>query len=78
MEGKNLQTPIHDFLVKNKQDSKIRCYMPGHKGYEHPLDITEIEGADSLFESDPFSDNRGIIGQSERIASRVYGTEQTL
>lgn len=78
MEMNDTLTPIHDFLIKNKQDCKVRCYMPGHKGYEHPLDITEIEGADSLFESDPFSDNRGIIGQSERIASRIFGTEQTL
>ena len=48
----NTLTPIHDFLIKNKQDCKVRCYMPGHKGYEHPLDITEIDGADSLYEAE--------------------------
>ena len=78
MEINNSLTPIHDFLIKNKEDCKVRCYMPGHKGYEHPLDITEIDGADSLYDADPFSNDRGIIGQSELIASRVYGTEQTL
>lgn len=45
--------------------------MPGHKGVsilgvEH-LDITEIQGADSLYEAD------GIIAQSEAIASMLFG-----
>ena len=45
--------------------------MPGHKGVsvlgmEH-LDITEIQGADSLYEAD------GIIAQSEANASRLFG-----
>lgn len=45
--------------------------MPGHKGksligIEH-LDITEISGADSLYEAD------GIIKESEDNASRLFG-----
>ena len=47
--------------------------MPGHKGksligIEH-LDITEIEGADSLYEAS------GIISESEREASALFGSE---
>ena len=45
--------------------------MPGHKGtpllgFEH-LDLTEIKGADSLFEAD------GIIAESEANASTLFG-----
>ena len=45
--------------------------MPGHKGVGplgcEQLDITEISGADSLYEAD------GIIAQSERNASALFG-----
>lgn len=45
--------------------------MPGHKGKgpigAEALDITEISGADSLYEAD------GIIRQSEDIASKIFG-----
>ena len=78
MEGKNTLTPIHNFLLKNNEDCKVRCYMPGHKGYENSMDITETPGADSLYEADTLSPNRGIIAQSELIASRIYGTKKTL
>lgn len=47
--------------------------MPGHKGVsrlgvEH-LDLTEISGADSLYEAD------GIIRESEANASRLFGAK---
>lgn len=46
--------------------------MPGHKGLPllgpEALDITEIDGADSLYEAE------GIIAQSERNASRLFGS----
>ena len=50
--------------------------MPGHKGRSFSgamhelsrLDITEIKGADSLFEAD------GIIAQSERNMASLYGS----
>lgn len=72
-----MKTPIYDFL-KNYCNSDItRLHMPGHKGrFACPvtadMDITEIQGADSLFESD------GIIKESEQIASKLYKTEATL
>ena len=40
--------------------------MPGHKG-EEPRDITEIDGAGDLFSND------GIIAESEKIASEIFG-----
>lgn len=51
--------------------------MPGHKGVNSPLsveerDITEIKGADYLFEAD------GIIGESERICGEIFGSGKTL
>ena len=46
-------------------------HMPGHKGLPllgaEALDITEIEGADSLYEAS------GIIAQSEENASALFG-----
>lgn len=60
-----MPTPIHDFLVKNSKSHTIRCYMPGHKGMENPLDITEIDGADSLYDTDT-NGGKGIIAQSEK------------
>ena len=49
--------------------------MPGHKGVSlhglEPLDLTEIKGADFLFESD------GIIAESERLTSEAFGSRVT-
>ena len=72
-----MATPIHDFLVKNGEKHTIRCYMPGHKGTENPLDITEIDGADSLYDTDE-NGGKGIIAQSEKNASRLFGSKRTL
>ncbi len=41
--------------------------MPGHKGVNYPLDITEIDGADSLYEAN------GIILESEQNAGKLFG-----
>lgn len=65
-----METPIHDFLVSYAKENPVRCHMPG--GKEQPFDITEIEGADSLFES------CGIIRQSEINAARLFGAGETL
>ena len=73
-----IATPIHDFLEKTTKKCFVRCYMPGHKGSENPFDITEIEGADSLYDTDFFSKNAGIIAKSEQNASKLFGSEQTL
>lgn len=72
-----MTTPIHDFLVKSSESHTIRCYMPGHKGTEDPLDITEIDGADSLYDTDT-NGGKGIIAQSEKNASKLFGSKRTL
>ncbi|MBR6812647.1 MAG: PLP-dependent transferase, partial [Oscillospiraceae bacterium] len=64
-------TPICDFVRRYNEEKFLRLHMPGHKG-EGPLgvealDITEISGADSLYEAE------GIIRQSEEIASEIFG-----
>lgn len=64
-----MNTPIHDFLTSY---SAVRCHMPGGKGLNNPLDITEIDGADSLYESN------GIIRESEKNAARLFGAGDTL
>lgn len=54
----------------------LRCHMPGHKGIApvsgaealYSGDITEISGADSLFEAD------GIIAESEKNMASLYGS----
>ena len=49
----------------------LRLHMPGHKGTSllgfEVFDITEVAGADSLYEAD------GIIRESEENASRLFG-----
>ncbi len=71
-----METPIYDFLKKYEQEQKLRLHMPGHKGkspaeISFAYDITEINGADSLFEAD------GIIAQSEKNASALFKTKMT-
>lgn len=66
-----LDTPICDFVRDYSRKNALRLHMPGHKGVsflglEH-LDITEIDGADSLYEAE------GIIARSEENASRLFG-----
>ena len=65
-----METPIHDFLVSYARENPVRCHMPG--GKQQPFDITEIEGADSLFESS------GIIRQSEENTAKLFGAGETL
>lgn len=66
-----MNTPICDFVKSYNDKNCIRAHMPGHKGesilgFEH-LDITEIQGADSLFEAS------SIIRESEENASLLFG-----
>ncbi len=70
----NMTTPIHDFLEKYSKTAPLRLHMPGHNG-EVPHDITEIEGADSLFDATETS--KGIIAKSEKNAAEVFGTDRT-
>lgn len=74
-------TPILDFLREYRASGTSRLHMPGHKGNppavpgfdELPfaLDITEIRGADALYEAE------GIIGESEEIAAGLFGAAST-
>ena len=65
------KTPICDFVRHYNESKTTRMHMPGHKGSGilgvEPLDITEISGADSLYEAS------GIIKESEEIASSLFG-----
>ncbi len=66
-----MDTPICDFIRDYADKNALRLHMPGHKGtflsgFEKH-DITEITGADSLYEA------QGIIKQSEQNASRLFG-----
>lgn len=66
-----MDTPICDFVREYAQSNTCRLHMPGHKGnaflgIEH-LDITEIQGADSLYEAED------IIAKSEANASALFG-----
>lgn len=65
-------TPISSFLKKYQKKGATRLHMPGHKGrgvYGEALDITEIFGADSLFEAN------GIIKESEKNAGEIFGAD---
>lgn len=66
-----MNTPICDFISKYSEKKPLRMHMPGHKGIGtlgvEALDITEICGADSLYEAD------GIIKESENNASSLFG-----
>lgn len=66
-----MTTPICDFVRRYAESGTLRLHMPGHKGRGplgvEALDITELSGADSLYEAD------GIIKQSEQNASDIFG-----
>ena len=66
-----MDTPICDFVRQYHESKTVRLHMPGHKGssglgLEH-LDITEVDGADSLYEA------HGIIRKSEQNAAVLFG-----
>ncbi len=66
-----MKTPICDFVQAYAKKKNIRLHMPGHKGKTflgpESFDITEVKGADSLYEAD------GIIAESEKNASLLFG-----
>lgn len=70
-----MKTPIYDFARAYADSSALRLHMPGHKGVPflgcEPLDITEIDGADSLYHAG------GIILESENNASALFGSAHT-
>lgn len=71
-----MNTPICDFISRYANSNALRLHMPGHKGKlftgAEKFDITEIAGADSLYEA------AGIIRESERNTSRLFGSGDTL
>ena len=71
-----MDTPIYDFLRRYNDADMTRLHMPGHKGEPflgcEMLDITEVHGADTLYEAD------GIIAQSEANATALFGSHRTL
>lgn len=66
-----MDTPICGFVREYSRRNTLRLHMPGHKGISilgmEDMDITEIAGADSLYEAD------GIIARSEANASKLFG-----
>lgn len=66
-----MKTPIVSFLKSYQEKSPVRMHMPGHKGAGilgfEGMDLTEIYGADELFEAE------GIIKESEQNASSLFG-----
>lgn len=66
-----MNTPICDFVAEYAKSRALRLHMPGHKGVHflgfEESDITEIDGADSLYEAS------GIIKESEKNASSLFG-----
>ena len=71
-----MKTPIADFVRGYEQKNMIRLHMPGHKGKTflgcEGYDITEVKGADSLYEAS------GIIEESENNATKLFHTGRTL
>ena len=70
-----MNTPIVDFVRRYAASGTSRLHMPGHKGCGplgcEALDITEIKGADELYEAE------GVIAQSEANATALFGTAHT-
>ena len=71
-----METPVADFVRAYVQKDSVRLHMPGHKGRPflgpEPWDITEIPGADSLYEAE------GILAESEANAASLFGAGRTL
>ncbi len=70
-----MKTPIADFVNEYVKKNITRFHMPGHKGKSflgcEAYDITEIKGADALYEAD------GIIAESEANATKLFDTGRT-
>ena len=65
-----MKTSICDFIDEYAKRQALRLHMPGHKGFgthTEAYDITEIPGADSLYEA------HGVIAESEENASLLFG-----
>lgn len=75
-----METPIYQALTNILSKDASRFHMPGHKGRDYfglfggviQYDITEIEGADSLYEA-----GAAILRCEERLAD-YYGAKRSL
>lgn len=71
-----MNTPIADFVQNYAASGISRLHMPGHKGKSflgcEAFDITEIAGADALYEA------KGILAESEENAAGLFGSGRTL
>lgn len=71
-----METPICDFVKDYAASRSLRLHMPGHKGTSflglEALDITEIDGADVLYQAD------GIIRRSEKNAAGLFDAAKTV
>ena len=74
--GAAVNTPVADFVRAYAGSGVSRLHMPGHKGQPflgcEALDITEVQGADALFEAE------GILRESEEHAASLFGAARTL
>ena len=70
-----MNTPVADFVQRYAKAGTARLHMPGHKGRCflgcEPWDITEIHGADALYEAE------GILAESEQNAPALFGSQRT-
>ncbi len=70
-----MNTPVYDFVKAYGETGTARLHMPGHKGQAflgcERWDITEIQGADALFEAE------GILRESEENATALFGSRRT-
>lgn len=70
-----MRTPIVDFLRAYRAENRARFHMPGHKGAGflgcESWDITEVDGADALYEAS------GIIAESEANAAALFGARRS-
>ena len=75
-----METPIYEALTNILSKDASRFHMPGHKGRDYSglfggvmqYDITEIQGADSLYEA-----GEAILRCEERLAN-YYGAKRSL
>lgn len=70
-----MNTPVVDFVRRYQERDPARLHMPGHKGQPflgfESWDITEVKGADALFEAE------GILRESEENAAALFGSRRT-
>lgn len=71
-----MNTPVFDVLQGYQREGMSRFHMPGHKGRGflgcEGWDITEIKGADALYEAG------GVIAQAEENTTTLFGSGRSL